>query len=149
MNNLFITDSPEEFNDFSLITIDAKKCKSLRDFYETLAETMHFPDYFGFNLDSFDEMINDLSWIEDERLLIYFKNSSDFLLNERNDKKVVTLLELLDASCEDWKYMDEEAEKETIEGEEDEDDYFIPKKELIIGFSESDRMDDFLAELFG
>lgn len=150
MNNLFITDSPEQFDDFSLIEIDAKRCKTLRDFYETLAEILHFPDYFGYNLDSFDEVMNDLSWIEDERLLLYFKNSSDFLLNERNDQKVVTLLELLDATCEDWKFMDEDAEKETIiaESDEEEEDYFIPKKELTIGFSESDRMEDFLAELF-
>ncbi|KPM48279.1 barstar family protein [Jiulongibacter sediminis] len=151
MNNLFITDSPKQFDDFSLIEIDAKRCKTLRDFYETLAEVLHFPDYFGFNLDSFDEIINDLSWIEDERILLYFKNSSDFLLNERNDQKVITLLELLDATCEDWKFMDEDAEKETInaDSEEEEEDYFIPKKELAIGFSESERMEDFLADLFG
>ncbi|WP_304237159.1 barstar family protein [Jiulongibacter sediminis] len=151
MNNLFITDSPEQFDDFSLIEIDAKRCKTLRDFYETLAEVLHFPDYFGFNLDSFDEIMNDLSWIEDERILLYFKNSSDFLLNERNDQKVVTLLELLDATCEDWKFMDEDAEKETInaDSEEEEEDYFIPKKELAIGFSDSERMEDFLADLFG
>lgn len=150
MNNLFITDSPEQFDDFSLIIVDAKRCKTLRDFYETLAEVLHFPDYFGFNLDSFDELMNDLSWIEDERLLLYFKNSADFLLNERNDQKVVTLLELLDATCEDWKFMDEDAEKETIiaDSEEEEEDYFIPKKELAIGFSDSRRMEDFLAELF-
>ena len=60
MNNLIITDTPEELDAFSLIRIDAKRCKTLRDFYETVAETLHFPDYFGFNLDSFDEMINDL-----------------------------------------------------------------------------------------
>lgn len=150
MNNLIITDTPEELDAFSLIRIDAKRCKTLRDFYETVAETLHFPDYFGFNLDSFDEMINDLSWIEDERILIYFKNSAEFLINERNDQKVITLLELLDASCEDWKFMDEEAEKEGVaeNDEVEEEDYFIPKKELVIGFSTSDRMEDFLAELF-
>ncbi len=151
MNNLFITDSPGELDDFSLITIDSKRCRTLRDFYETLAETLHFPDYFGFNLDSFDELINDLSWIEDERLLLYFKNSTEFLINERNDQKVITLLELLDATCEDWKFMDEDAERDTVATDGDdveEEDYFIPKKELLIGFSTSDRMEDFLAELF-
>ena len=151
MNNLFITDSPGELDDFSLITIDSKRCRTLRDFYETLAETLHFPDYFGFNLDSFEELINDLSWIEDERLLLYFKNSTEFLINERNDQKVITLLELLDATCEDWKFMDEDAERDTVATDGDdveEEDYFIPKKELLIGFSTSDRMEDFLAELF-
>ncbi len=152
MNNLFITDSPKELDGFSLISIDAKRCRTLRDFYETLAETLHFPDYFAFNMDSFDELINDLSWIEDERILLYFKNSAEFLINERNDQKVISLLELLDATCEDWKFMDEDAEKETVAEDEgsdiEEEDYFIPKKELLIGFSTSDRMEDFLAELF-
>lgn len=149
MNNLFITDSPESLDDYSLIKIDSKSCKTLRDFYETLSATLHFPDYFGFNLDSFDELMNDLSWIEDERILLYFKNSSEFLINERNDAKVKTLLEMLDATCEDWKFMDEEAELEAVNEEGDEEaDFFIPKKELIIGFSPSDRMEEFLAELF-
>lgn len=147
MNNLFISASPDALADYALITIDSKRCKTLRDFYETLAEQLHFPDYFGFNLDSFDELMNDLSWIEDERILLYFKNSSEFLINERNDGKVNTLLELIDATCEDWKFMDEDAERETIaDGTDEEEDYFIPKKELIVGFSPSDRMEGFLAD---
>ena len=149
MNNLFITDSPKQFDDYSLIEINSKNCKTLKDFYETLAEVLHFPEYFGFNMDSFDEMINDLSWIEDERIMLYFYNSSDFLLNERNDQKVISLLELLDATCEDWKFMDVDAEMEQVsDGSKEEEDYFIPKKELVVGFSESQRMEDFLAELF-
>ncbi|MCR9062980.1 MAG: barstar family protein [Cytophagales bacterium] len=149
MNNLFITDSPKQFDDYSLIEINSKNCKTLKDFYETLAEVLHFPEYFGFNMDSFDEMINDLSWIEDERIMLYFYNSSDFLLNERNDQKVISLLELIDATCEDWKFMDVDAEMEQVsDGSKEEEDYFIPKKELVVGFSESQRMEDFLAELF-
>ncbi|UBM57455.1 barstar family protein [Marinilongibacter aquaticus] len=150
MNNLFLTDSPEELDDYALIEINSKSCKTLRSFYEALAQKLHFPDYFAFNMDSFDEIMNDLSWIEDERLLLYFSHSEEFLINERNDQKVVKLLEMLDATCEDWKFMDEEAEMETV-AEEDgevEDDYFIPKKELIIGFSNTERMEGFLQELF-
>ncbi len=139
MNNLIITDSPELLDDYALIDIDAKKCRSLREFYETLAEKLHFPDYFGFNMDSFDEMMNDLSWIEDERILLYFKNSAEFLINERNDDKVNTLLDLLDATCEDWKWMEDEVE------EEDATD-LPPKKELIISFAPSERMTAFLAD---
>lgn len=149
MNNLFITDSPEELADYSLITVDAKLCKTLSQFYETLAEKLFFPDYFESTMDSLDELLNDLSWIEDERLLIYFKNSSEFLINERNEKNLASLLELFDVTCEDWKFMDAEAEEEALvtSSEESEEDYIIPKKELLIGFSPSQRMEDYLAEL--
>lgn len=149
MNNLFITDSPEELEDYSLITIDGKLCKTLDQLYAVLGEKLYFPDYFESNMDSLDELLNDLSWIEDERLLIYFKNSSEFLINERSEKSVKGLLDLLDITCEDWKYMDAEAEEEALitDSDEEEEDYIIPKKDLIIGFSPSERMEDYLAEI--
>lgn len=140
MNNLIITESPELLEDSALIKIDSKKCRSLREFYEAVAENLKFPDYFGYNLDSFDELMNDLSWIVDERLLIYFYNSELFLMNERNEKKLTTLLDQLDATCEDWKYYRED-EVELEEGEEP-----IPKKELIIAFSPSSRMSEILED---
>ena len=45
--------------------------------------------------------------------------------------------------------MDEAAEEDAlqVDTKEEEENYFIPKKELIIGFSQSRRMDDLLAEL--
>lgn len=138
MNNLNITDSPEALEGWSLLKIDAKKCRTLKDLFETMAELLQFPDYFGFNLDSFDELMNDLSWIEDERVLIYFFNSEAFLINERNEKKVIGLLDQLDATCEDWKYYRED-EVELEEGEE-----AIPAKELLITFSPSARMNEVL-----
>lgn len=138
MNNLIITDSPELLADQTLIKIDSKKCRSLREFYETVAEELKFPDYFGFNLDSFDELMNDLSWIEEEQLLLYFYNSELFLINERNEKKLTTLLDQLDATCEDWKYYRED-EVELEEGEEP-----IPKKELVVAFSTSERISEVL-----
>lgn len=135
MNNLFVSDSPELMEGFSLIKVDAKKCKSLRDFYETLSDKLKFPDYFGFNMDSFDELMNDLSWIVDEQLHLHFENSQEFLINERNEQKVVTLLDMLDATIEDWKYYDAD-DVEVEEGEEP-----IPAKELIISFSPSERIE--------
>jgi RNAse (barnase) inhibitor barstar len=148
MNNLFITDTPEELADYSIIAIDGKLCKTLNQAYETLAEKLYFPEYFEANMDSLDEVMNDLSWIEDERILIFFKNSSEFLINERNEKNVKALLELLDITCEDWKFMDVEAEEEALitNAQENQEDYFIPKKELLIGFSRSRRMEELIAE---
>lgn len=120
---------------YEIAEIDSSKVTTLRAFYETMAEVFEFPDYFGFNLDSFDEMINDLSWIENEKILIYFSNSEKFLEKERNDTKVLTLLDLLEATCEEWKWAEEDS------GES------IPKKDLLIRFSPSERVSKLLEKL--
>lgn len=129
MKNIAIA-SPEELpENFEIAEIDASKTTTLREFYETLADVFEFPDYFGYNLDSFDEMINDLSWIENEKILIYFTDSDKFLQKERNENKILTLLDLLDAACEEWKWADDD---------------LIPKKELLIRFSPGKRMSGLL-----
>jgi RNAse (barnase) inhibitor barstar len=136
MINLDIIDKNQISNEFSIIEIDASEVTSLREFYEVLAKAMHFPDYFGFNLDSLDELLNDLTWIEDEKLAIYFNNSEKFLEKERNETKILTLLDLLDATCEDWKWH-----------EMDEEDEDYTQKELFFGFDKSQRMEQLLNKL--
>lgn len=133
-----IADNPALPEDFSVAIIDGKETPTLRSFYEVLAKTLEFPDYFGFNLDSLDELLNDLSWIENEKIAIQIINSDQFLINERNKDKIITLLDLLDATCEDWKWMEPE------EGLTEEDEDYIPKKELVFVFSESDRVRELL-----
>ena len=139
MDNLQILKFDKIIGNPAIVEIDAKNCQTLRAFYEETAKVMHFPDYFGFNLDSFDEMINDLSWIEDENLLVYFHNSDQFLINERNETKIITLLDLLDATCEEWNWFEED--------EDPESDEFIPKKTLKFGFSESPYISALLSKL--
>lgn len=130
MKNIAIAGQEELPENFEIAEINASKTTTLREFYEAMAEVFEFPDYFGYNLDSFDEMINDLSWIENEKILIYFTDSDKFLEKERNENKILTLLDLLDATCEEWKWA---------EPEED-----IPKKELLIRFSPGQRMQKLL-----
>jgi RNAse (barnase) inhibitor barstar len=136
MKNLDIIDKNQISSEFSILEIDASEVTSLREFYEVLAKAMHFPDYFGFNLDSLDELLNDLTWIEDEKLAIYFNNSEKFLEKERNETKILTLLDLLDATCEDWKWH-----------EMDEEDEDYTSKELFFGFDKSQRMEHLLNKL--
>lgn len=137
MENISICKKEEINSEFAIIEIDANRTTTLRDFYEVLAKEMHFPDYFGFNLDSLDELLNDLSWIEDEKLAVYFINSEKFLEKERNETKILTLFDLIDATCEDWKWLEVD--------EEDED--AIPKKSLLFGFDKSERMEKLLNNL--
>ncbi|MFC3812702.1 barstar family protein [Lacihabitans lacunae] len=141
MKNLLICEPKEIHKDFVVITIDSKKVTSLREFYETLATSLYFPDYFGFNMDSLDELLNDLSWLEDEKIAVYFTNTKSFLINERSEDKILSLLDMLDAISEDWKWMEPDEDLGP-----DDDDY-IPKKELLFCFEDSDEMADLLNKL--
>lgn len=126
MSNFLIINNLEVLKDFHIVKIDGLKAHTLRGFYEEIAKELNFPEYFGFNLDSFDEMLNDLSWVEQDKIAIYISSSEHFVEKERNPDKLPTLLDLLDATCEDWKWVDED------------DDF--PKKDLIIAFSPSERI---------
>lgn len=124
--NFIITNQIDKFQDYTVIPLESEKIQTLRGFYEEIADALEFPDSFGFNLDSLEEMLNDLSWLEDERIAIYIEDSEQFILKERNPSKLATLLDSLDATCEDWRWADEDGE--------------IPKKELIFVFNYSGRI---------
>ncbi len=128
--NLYIVQSASDVaqfsNDYAIIEIDGRQSKTLRQFYEHIAKVMEFPDYFGFNLDSLDELLNDLDWIENEKIALHFTHTDQLISQERDPKKLASLLNLLDATAEDWKWVD------------DDDD--IEKKELVVLIDESSRI---------
>jgi len=49
--------------------IDGSKCMTKDDMFETFNEILNFPDYFGYNWDSLEEMINDLD-LKDKNIII-------------------------------------------------------------------------------
>jgi len=130
MSNFLITNNLGAINEYAIIEIDGHKASTLRGFYEELAEAMDFPEDFGYTLDSLDEMLSDLSWIEEQKIAVYISSSEYFIEKERNPEKLSTLLDMIDATCEDWKW------------EEDNDDY--SKKELLFVFSQSNRIKELL-----
>lgn len=119
--------------DYEIFKLDGEKCQTLRGFYEAIAEAMEFPVDFGFTVESLDEMLSNLSWIEEEKIAVYITHSQYFLLKERNENKKLTLLDSLSAVCEDWRWM------EPDEGEED-----FEKKQLTFLFDESDNIRELL-----
>ena len=112
--------------------IDGLKASLMKDFHEQIGLAMQFPDYSGKNLDALDEMLNDLEWIKQEKVIIYIKNSADWLSKEKSEEKILNVLDIFDATAEDWKWMDEEEE--------------TAKKELRIIFSDSERIRTLLEE---
>jgi RNAse (barnase) inhibitor barstar len=107
--------------------IDGSKATSVKDFHEQIAAAMQFPDYSGKNLDALDEMLNDLEWIKEKKVVIYINHSAEWLSKEKSDEKLLTIIDIFDATAEDWKWLDEEEEG-------------VSKKELQIVFHDSPRI---------
>ncbi len=126
MPNFLVTKNLELPADYSIIELDGHKTLTLRGFYEEIGDALAFPEEFGFTSESLDEMLSDLSWLEDEKIVVYISPSEHFIEKERNPEKIGTLLNLLDAICEDWRWED--------------DSENLPKKELIFAFADSPRI---------
>ena len=74
-------------NDNFIAVLDGNKCKNLSSFYKEISKALNFPDYFGNNLDSLDEMMSDLEWIEEKSVVLIIMNGNNFL-SEDSDKLV-------------------------------------------------------------
>jgi RNAse (barnase) inhibitor barstar len=88
------------------LTIDGKKCETIEKFYKHIEKVFSFPDYFGYNLDSFDELLNDLSWIYEEAIIIEIKNFEQLLEAEDGETKEV-VFSLLDQAADEHSYQAE------------------------------------------
>ena len=87
--------------------IDGEHTDTLEKFYSSIASQLKFPDNFGSNFDAFDEMMNDLDWLEEGRIYLIFRNYDIFLVEE-NDEAREILLTILDDSSSEWKRMNGE-----------------------------------------
>ena len=127
--NILICQSEAElethYTDYFIVHIDGKKVLTLRQFYEEMADLLEIPD-FGFTLEALNDSLNDLQWLEDERLVLYVTNTNDFISKERDPAKLGSVLNVLDATAEDWKWVD--------------DDEGLDKKELCIVVEDSPRI---------
>ena len=50
--------------------------KTDKELFFVIANTMHFPDYFGHNWDALDECLSDLDWLPAEGYLLILRNSA-------------------------------------------------------------------------
>lgn len=82
--------------------MDAADCRVLSDFYSVFGQAFEFPDYFGFNWNAFDEMINDLEWIVADAYVAVFTNAQQ-LLERAPPRDLQHLLECLAEAHESWK----------------------------------------------
>lgn len=105
--------------------IDGKKALTLRLFYEEMADLLDIPD-FSFTLESLNDSLNDLQWLEESQIIIYVTNTGELISKERDPAKLGSLLNILDATAEDWKWV--------------EDDEAIDRKKIVIVVEDSPRI---------
>jgi RNAse (barnase) inhibitor barstar len=115
----------DRFADWFVAHIDGQKANTLRQFYQEMADVLEIPD-FGFNLDALNDSLNDLQWLDDERIVLYFTNTDDLVARERDPAKFGSVLNMLDATAEDWKWV--------------EADELTDPKQLVIVFQDSPRI---------
>lgn len=127
------TDIRKNFLGAFVAQIDGKKSGSIRDFQEQIAQAMAFPEEPAKNLEELDAMLNDLQWIKEQKVIIYIEQSSDWLSKEKSEEKILSIIDIFDATAEDWKWMDEEEDG-------------LTKKELQIVFQDSARIKNLLEE---
>ncbi len=68
-------------------TIHCHKYPTLDGFYSLIARRLHFPSYFGKNLDALEECLTDLDWINEKQLVIEFRESDKLLHDEPEENR--------------------------------------------------------------
>jgi RNAse (barnase) inhibitor barstar len=92
-----------------VVVIDGEQIDTLDKFYEHLMVHFKLDNDFGRNLDAFDEMINDLDWLDEKYIHLIFRNYDEFLSDE-NDESREIILTILDDAATEWK-RDEDTKK--------------------------------------
>ncbi|TAF00430.1 MAG: barnase inhibitor [Runella slithyformis] len=111
MPNFIVFNSESDltaFKSYHLARIDGAQSATLKDFFAQIEKELQLPDYFSHNLDSLDELLNDLERKKKPDVALVVSRFEQFLANEKKKTKLLDLLGLLDATAEDWKWLDEE-----------------------------------------
>lgn len=109
--NIWLSQSEEALKkqfgslDFFIAHIDGQKAITLRQFYDEIADVLEFP-ISSPNLDALNDSLNDLQWLEDEKIVLYITNTELFISKERDPIKLCSVLQVFDATAEDWKWME-------------------------------------------
>jgi len=67
--------------------IDCENALNWSDFKRECSRAFKFPDYFSGNMNSFQEIINDLSWLKQSNYLLVLINSGKLLWFEKEEEK--------------------------------------------------------------
>ncbi len=86
----------------SSVILDGATLNTFDKFHKTIAQLLHFPDYYGNNLDALDEVLNDMAFSPLKNVQIVLRNYDKLLSDEAHDKKI-SLLQVLNGAISFWK----------------------------------------------
>jgi RNAse (barnase) inhibitor barstar len=104
MNSFIFTDQIDEFlrSEYLIVEIDdvqSNKAQLIR----ALSDSIGFPEYFSGNWDSFEECLNDLSWIETKGIALIHRSLP--LSENRRDFEIY--LDILRNASSQWDSAEE------------------------------------------
>jgi hypothetical protein len=135
MSNILIISSGADlspFKKYRVGQIDGSKTPTLKSFYQAIEKALSFPNDFEYTFESLDQFLNDLEWIEHPNVALYITQAEGFLAQEK-PAKVIELLNLLDATAEDWKWVDDDVQPKNLK-------IFIEHSSKIVGLLEREEI---------
>jgi RNAse (barnase) inhibitor barstar len=75
--------------------IDCNVCRTLNDFYFQIQQALQLPDYFGYNLDALEEVLQDIPHNEEKISTKLILTNYDMLCLEEPEENKKTLLDIL------------------------------------------------------
>lgn len=82
------------------LTTDCGRPKSKPDFFDQLADDLRLPDYFGKNWDALDECLTDYGFLDEDPIVILFKNFLPF--QQRDPREASILLSICNSGPADY-----------------------------------------------
>jgi len=106
MNGFYLFEAGKEKDvlkeDTRIVRIEGREIVTVDEFIHELAKQLDFPDYYSNSLDSLEELLNDLSWLDYSRFAIIIRNYSFFLCEEKDLNRKNNLIALLNDVAEQW-----------------------------------------------
>ncbi len=62
--------------------VDGRRMRTWDGFFSEFSKEFDFPDYFGWNINAFSEVMRDLSWVEAEGYVVLALHSEEILLGK-------------------------------------------------------------------
>ncbi|MGK0387341.1 MAG: RNAse (barnase) inhibitor barstar [Maribacter sp.] len=87
MRTINKSERPLSSESLFVVKFNGNKTRTLDKFYKKIAKRLHFPDYFGKNMDALADCLSDLSWIENNEVKLFIKNIDSFLSKEDAETK--------------------------------------------------------------
>ena len=73
-------------NNTRYIMLDGAANTTLAACYTTLQSQLSIPNYFGHNLDALEEVMADLEWVAEPKVVLIIANTSQLLINDSEAK---------------------------------------------------------------